>query len=126
MIDMGLELVPIGVSDVDRAKEFYAQAGFDLNVDVTPNEGMRVVQLTPPGSRCSIVFGTGMGALSDMAPGALKGLHLVTKDIETARRQLLERGVEIGDVYDVGGVKYANFEDPDGNLWLVQQFPAPA
>ena len=123
---MALELVPIGISDVDRAKAFYLQAGFSLNVDVTPQDGMRVIQLTPPGSACSIVFGTGMGALTDMAPGSVKGLHLVCTDIEAARAHLIGAGVTVAEVHDVQGVLYAEFEDPDGNLWLLQQWPRPA
>jgi len=122
-MDMSLQLVPIGVSDVDRAKGFYEQLGFDLNVDVEPREGMRVVQFTPPGSGCSIVFGTGMGALSDMAPGVVKGLHLVVDDIEAARDDVAGRGIEVGEIDDVSGVKYVAFDDPDGNLWLLQHFP---
>jgi predicted enzyme related to lactoylglutathione lyase len=121
--EMRLELVPVPVSDVDRAKAFYEKAGFTLNVDVRPMETMRVVQFTPPGSACSIVFGTGMPEISDMTPGSLKGLHLVVADISTAREALVERGVDVGEVTDMGGVKYAGFGDPDGNLWLLQSFP---
>jgi predicted enzyme related to lactoylglutathione lyase len=122
--DMRLELVPVPVTDVDRAKAFYLEkAGFDLNVDVYPREGMRVVQLTPPGSACSIVFGTGMGELTDMQPGCVRGIHLVVADIHKSREALLKRGLDIGEVSDVGGVFYAEFRDPDGNLWLLQQFP---
>ena len=124
MPDMRLELVPVPVADVDRAKEFYARAGFKLEVDVRPIETMRVVQFTPPGSACSIVFGTGMAGISDMEPGSLKGLHLVVKDVVEAREALAARGVEVGEVIDMQGVLYAKFDDPDGNLWLLQQFPA--
>ena len=120
---MKLELVPLPVSDVDRAKAFYEKAGFLLEVDTWPTEGMRVVQFTPPGSACSIVFGTGMGELTDMTPGSLKGLHLVVDNIDTARSALMNRGIPIGEISDVGGVKYAGFSDPDGNLWLLQEFP---
>jgi catechol 2,3-dioxygenase-like lactoylglutathione lyase family enzyme len=120
---MRLELVPVPVSDVDRAKSFYERAGFVLNVDVQPVEGMRVVQFTPPGSACSIVFGTGMPEISDMRPGSIKGLHLVVADMNTARAALLERKIAVGDVTDMVGVKYAGFADPDGNLWLLQEFP---
>jgi catechol 2,3-dioxygenase-like lactoylglutathione lyase family enzyme len=123
-VDMKLELVPVPVADVDRAKAFYEQAGFDLNVDVEPREGMRVVQYTPPGSGCSIVFGTGMSEISDMEPGSVKGLHLVVGDIDEARSELDGRGVEVGEVEDMQGVKYVPFRDPDGNLWLLQEFPA--
>jgi predicted enzyme related to lactoylglutathione lyase len=121
---MKLELVPVPVSDVDRAKAFYVdKAGFTLNVDVQPSDTMRVVQLTPPGSACSIVFGTGMGDITDMQPGSVKGLHLVVADIHEAREALVKRGLEVGEVSDVGGVMYAGFSDPDGNLWLLQEFP---
>jgi len=120
---MKLELVPVPVTDVDRAKAFYQKVGFLLEVDTRPGEGMRVVQFTPPGSACSIVFGTGMGELTDMAPGSVKGLHLVVDVIDTARSALLSRGIPIGEISDVGGVKYAGFNDPDGNLWLLQEFP---
>ncbi len=120
---MKLELVPVPVSDVDRAKAFYQQVGFYLEVDTQPAEGMRVFQFTPPGSACSIVFGTGMGELTDMAPGSVKGLHLIVDNLETARSALMNRGVSVGEMTDVGGVKYAGFNDPDGNLWLLQEFP---
>jgi predicted lactoylglutathione lyase len=121
---MRLELVPIPVADVDRAKDFYLRAGFKLEVDVHPIETMRVVQFTPPGSACSIVFGTGMEGISDMQPGSVKGLHLVVKDMAEARGALLARGVAVGEVLDMQSVLYAQFNDPDGNLWLLQQFPA--
>ncbi len=124
-MDMKLELVPIPVTDVDRAKAFYVEkAGFTLEVDVEPQEGMRVVQLTPPGSSCSIVIGTGMREISDMQPGSVKGLHLVVTDINQARQEMADRGVEVGGIDDMMGVKYVSFRDPDGNLWLLQQFPA--
>lgn len=121
--EMKLELVPVPVSDVDRAKAFYEKAGFRLDVDTRPADMMRVVQFTPPGSACSIVFGTGMGELTDMTPGSVKGLHLVVDDINTARSALANRGIAVGELMDVGGVKYAGFNDPDGNLWLLQEFP---
>ncbi len=120
---MKLELVPVPVSDVDRAKAFYEKAGFRLEVDVNPVEGMRVVQLTPPGSACSILFGTGMGGISDMTPGSVKGLHLVVSNIDEARAALVGRGLEVSEVWDAGGVEFASFTDPDGNLWMIQQFP---
>ena len=120
---MKLELVPVPVTDVDRAKAFYVQAGFHLDVDVQISDTMRVVQFTPPGSACSIVFGTGMGELTDMTPGSVKGLHLVVADMEPARESLVRRGVEVGEISDIQGVKYAEFKDPDGNLWLLQEFP---
>jgi catechol 2,3-dioxygenase-like lactoylglutathione lyase family enzyme len=122
--EMRLELVPIPVSDVDRAKAWYVdKAGFKLEVDVQPTEGMRVIQLTPPGSACSIVFGTGMAGISDMQPGSIKGLHLVVTNIEDARAALVARGTEVDEVADFGGVKYAWFSDPDGNTWGLQEFP---
>ena len=121
-MDMKLELVPVPVTDVDRAKAFYEKAGFVAGVDVRPSPGMRVVQLTPPGSSCSIVFGTGLGEISETAPGTLRGLHLVVDDIEKARDELLHRGVDVEEVNDVGGgVRFTRFTDPDGNSLLLQQ-----
>lgn len=121
---MKLELVPVPVSDVDRAKAFYVEkAGFKLEVDTRPTDTMRVVQLTPPGSACAIVFGIGLGDISAMQPGSVKGLHLVVADIRQAREALVKRGLEVGEVWDVQGVKYAGFSDPDGNSWLLQEFP---
>lgn len=122
--EMRLELVPVPVSDVDRAKEFYQRAGFGNLHDTQVTEEMRVVQFTPPGSACAIVFGTGMGPITDMTPGSVKGLHLVVKDIERSRDALVRRGVEVGEVQDLGGVLYAWFSDPDGNMWGLQQWPA--
>ena len=121
--EMKLELVPVPVSDVDRAKAFYEKAGFILGVDTRPSEGMRVVQFTPPGSACTIVFGTGMGDITAMIPGSVKGLHLVVDDIDTARSALMNRGIPIGEITDFKSVKYAEFRDPDGNSWLLQEFP---
>ncbi len=124
-MDLKLELVQMPVSDVDRAIAFYTERlGFVLDVDVRPVEGMRVVQLTPPGSACSIVMGTGMGEVSSMPPGTQKGLHLVVGDIRRARDELVGRGVEVGEVVDVGGgVLHAWFEDPDGNSLALQEMP---
>ena len=121
-MDMKLELVPIPVTDVDRAKAFYIeQLGFVEDVDVRPVEGIRVVQLTPPGSSCSIGMGTGLPAY-DATPGTVRALHLVVDDIEKARAELADRGVEVGAVEDVGGgVRYAGFSDPDGNSWTLQE-----
>lgn len=121
VVDMKLELVPIPVSDVDRAKAFYERLGFGDIRDTQVTETMRVVQFTPPGSTCAIVFGTGMSGISDMVPGSIKGIHLVVADINQARDALIQRGVAVDDVQDLGGVKYAAFSDPDGNLWLLQQ-----
>ena len=122
-MEMKLELVPIPVADVDRAKTFYVERlGFAEDVDVRPADGVRVVQLTPPGSACSIGMGTGLPAYDDMAPGAIKGLHLVVADIEQARADLLGRGVDVGEVVDVGGgVRYAWLADPDGNTLTLQE-----
>ena len=121
---MKLELVPIPVTDVDRAKAFYVEkVGFAEDVDVRPADGVRVVQLTPPGSACSIGFGTGLSAY-DAPPGSVKALHLVVADIAQARAELLGRGVDVGAVEDVGGgVKYAGFADPDGNTLVLQEMP---
>src|SRR5690242_2337226 len=118
---MKLELVPIPVADVDRAKAFYAeQLGFVVDVDVRPADGVRVVQLTPPGSACSIGLGTGLGAYT-APPGSIRGLHLVVPDIEAARAVLVSRGVDVGAVEDVGGgVRYASLTDPDGNSLTFQ------
>jgi len=121
LVDMKLELVPVPVSDVDRAKAFYEKVGFGGVYDTQVTDTMRVVQFTPPGSACSIVFGTGMSGISDMKPGSIKGIHLVVADINQARDALAQRGVAVGEVQDLGGVKYADFSDPDGNLWLLQQ-----
>src|SRR2546427_6998490 len=103
-MEMKLELVPVPVSDVDRARAFYVeQVGFHADHDVEPGNGMRVVQLTPPGSACSLVIGTGLGEISEMQPGAVKGLHLVVADIHQARQALADRGVEMGEANDLGG-----------------------
>jgi predicted enzyme related to lactoylglutathione lyase len=121
---MKLELVPVPVTDVDRAKAFYVERlGFAADVDVTPAPGVRVVQVTPPGSACSIGFGTGVPAYEG-TPGTVRALHLVVPDIEKARAELLDRGVEVGSVEDVGGgVRYAGFADPDGNTLTLQEMP---
>jgi predicted enzyme related to lactoylglutathione lyase len=119
---MKLELVPIPVRDVDRAKAFYAETlGFTVDVDVQPGDGVRVVQLTPPGSGCSISLGTGLDAYAG-EPGSIRALHLVVADIEAARAELSGRGLEISEITDVGGgVRYAGFTDPDGNGWTLQE-----
>lgn len=124
-MDMKLELVPVPVTDIDRAKAFYAdQVGFAVDVDMAPGPGMRFVQLTPPGSACSILIGTGMGDFTEMIPGTQKALHLVVPDLAQARNDLLGRAVDVGDVTEVGGgVKYAWFSDPDGNSWALQEMP---
>ena len=132
-MDFKLELVVIPVSDVDRAKEFYTdKLGFNLDVDHRASEAFRVVQLTPPGSACSITIGTGV---TQVAPGTYQGLHLVVNDIEAAHKLLVERGVEVSEPFHFGpegqtpGLHperadygtYLSFSDPDGNGWLVQE-----
>jgi catechol 2,3-dioxygenase-like lactoylglutathione lyase family enzyme len=124
-MEMRLEVVPLPVSDADASKAFYVdKVGFHLDHDVEPGNGMRVIQLTPPGSACSIVFGTGMGdAAGKRDP--VKNLHLVVEDVEAARSQLEAAGVEISRVQDMGGgIKYAYFSDPDGNSWAFQEIGA--
>ena len=115
-----LELVPIPVSDVDTAKQFYTEKmGFTLDHDVSPSADFRVVQLTPPGSACSICFGRG---IVKTAPGSVQGLHLVVSDIHAARAQLMARGVEVSEVQELGtGVFFAFLKDPDGNSWAIQR-----
>lgn len=121
-MDMKLELVPVPVADIDRAAAFYERLGFDRDVDVSPSNGVRVVQLTPPGSACSILLSSGLPDIAGMAPGTVHGLHLVVNDIAQAREELLGRGVEVGDLTPVGGgVTYARIADPDGNTVILQQ-----
>jgi predicted enzyme related to lactoylglutathione lyase len=120
-MDWKLELVAVPVSDVDRAKAFYTDgAGFNADHDHQVNENLRFVQLTPPGSACSIAIGTG---LTDMPPGSVKGLQLVVSDIHQARAQLVERGVSVSDVQEFPWGLFVFFSDPDGNQWSVQQLP---
>ena len=125
--DLRLEVVQVPVADVDRAKAFYVdQAGFDADHDTQISDTMRVVQLTPRGSACSIVIGTGM---TSMAPGSLEGLQLVTTDMDAARGELVGRGVDVSEVVAMGrpggdtSFKFANFKDPDGNSWVLQEIP---
>ena len=119
-----LEVVQVPVSDVDRAKAFYSeQAGFDLDRDHQVSDDVRVVQLTPPGSGCAIVIGTG---LSEMEPGSVQGLQLVVADIEAAREALVGRGVDVSEIQVLGrpglpGFRFASFRDPDGNGWALQE-----
>jgi catechol 2,3-dioxygenase-like lactoylglutathione lyase family enzyme len=139
-VDMKLEVVVIAVSDVDRAKRFYHGLGWRLDADVVTGDDFRAVQFTPPGSPCSIIFGTGV---TSALPGSAQGLHLIVSDIEAARAELLDRGVEASELFhDVGGVfhhagregrvsgrdakrrsyaSFASFSDPDGNGWLLQE-----
>jgi catechol 2,3-dioxygenase-like lactoylglutathione lyase family enzyme len=141
LVDMKLELVPVPVSDVDRAKAFYAEkVGFTVDLDHQVTDKVRIVQLTPPGSACSILLGSGVVRTP---PGSIENLHLVVSDIHAARSQLIERGVEVSEVETFGGgegqkvddpeqaeflsdkppVSYAYFKDPDGNSWALQQLP---
>jgi predicted enzyme related to lactoylglutathione lyase len=121
-MDMKLELVPIPVADVDRAKAFYVeQVGFHADHDLHLENGGRIVQLTPPGSACSILLSAGLGDISTMQPGVIKGLHLVVTDIHAACDELAGRGVAVSAITDMGGVFYSYFSDPDTNTWAVQE-----
>jgi predicted enzyme related to lactoylglutathione lyase len=118
-MDWKLELVAVPVSDVDRAKAFYTeQAGFNADHDYTVSDEIRFVQLTPPGSACSIAIGKG---LTPMAPGSLNGLQMVVADIEAARVELAGRGAQVSEVQDFPWGRFVFFSDPDGNRWSVQQ-----
>jgi catechol 2,3-dioxygenase-like lactoylglutathione lyase family enzyme len=139
-MDLKLEIIILPVADVDRAKDFYANIGFRLDADFATDRGLRVVQLTPPGSHASIMVGEN---LTSAAPGSLRGLHLVTTDLETARTELLRGGVDVSPIWhDQDGVfhwagvanrvpgpneehdsysSYVSFDDPDGNEWIIQQ-----
>ncbi len=120
-MDMKLELVPVPVTDVDRAKAFYVdQLGFNADFDQVVNEGLRFVQLTPPGSACSIVLGIG---ITEMTPGSQKGLMLVVEDVAAIRQELIGRGVETGDIDVQEWGSFVFFSDPDGNTWTLQQLP---
>ena len=121
-MDWKLELVAIPVSDVDRAKAFYAdKIGFNADHDFQVTEEIRFIQLTPPGSVCSIALGTG---IVDSEPGSAAGLQLVVSDINAARAELVERGVEVSEVQNFDWGSFVFFRDPDGNRWAVQQVPA--
>jgi predicted enzyme related to lactoylglutathione lyase len=121
-MDWKLELVSVPVSDVDRAIAFYRdQVGFNLDQDNTVNDALRFVQLTPPGSACSIALGVG---LSDAAPGSVRGLQLVVNDADAARAELIGRGVDASEVQDYPWGRFTFFSDPDGNSWAVQELPA--
>ena len=120
-MDWKLELVNVPVSDVDRAKAFYTeQVGFNADHDHTVSDEVRFVQLTPPGSACSIAIGKGV---IDAEPGSVKGLQIVVDDIEAAHEHLAERGVEVSDVQDFPWGRFVYFQDPDGNGWALQQIP---
>ena len=121
MVDFRLELVNVPVSDVDRAKAFYAdQVGFNLDHDHAVSDDLRFVQLTPPGSSCSIAIGTG---LTEAAPGSVEGLQVVVDDIQQARAHLADGGVEVSEVQVFPWGSFVFFSDPDGNAWSVQQLP---
>jgi catechol 2,3-dioxygenase-like lactoylglutathione lyase family enzyme len=143
-VDMKLEVVVVPVSDVDRAKRFYERLGWRLDADFVVSDDFRVVQLTPPGSECSIIFGDGV---TSAAPGSLEGLQLTVVDIEAARDELAGRGVDVEVFHDEGGVfhhagaqgrvpgpdpqrrdygSFASFSDPDGNGWLLQEIKVRA
>jgi predicted enzyme related to lactoylglutathione lyase len=118
-MDWKLELVQVPVTDVDRAKAFYTEkAGFNADNDVQVSDQLRFVQLTPPGSACSIAIGTG---LTDMPPGGVQGLQLVVADIGPARAELVDRGVDVSEVQEFPWGLFVYFSDPDGNGWAVQQ-----
>jgi predicted enzyme related to lactoylglutathione lyase len=117
-----LELVAIPVSDVDRAKAFYTEkVGFNADHDHRVSDEVRFVQLTPPGSACSIALGTG---ISQAEPGSVQGMQMVVPDVEAARAELVERGVEVSEVQEFAWGSFVFFSDPDGNGWAVQQLPA--
>lgn len=137
-MDMKLEVVVVPVTDVDRARDFYAdKVGFTLDVDHKAGDEFRIVQLTPPGSACSIVVGKGV---SPVAPGSSQGLHLVVTDIDATRAALVDRGVDVGELFHFGAEgqtpgpdpersdygTFAAFSDPDGNGWLIQEVPSRA
>jgi catechol 2,3-dioxygenase-like lactoylglutathione lyase family enzyme len=119
-MDWKLELVAVPVSDVDRAKTFYTQVGFNADHDHQVNDELRFVQLTPPGSGCSIAIGTG---ITEAQPGSVQGMQLVVSDIEAAHEQLGGAGVEAGEIQDLPWGSFVFFKDPDGNAWSVQQSP---
>jgi predicted enzyme related to lactoylglutathione lyase len=123
-MDMRLELVPVPVSDVERAKAFYVdQVGFNPDHDHQVTPELRFVQLTPPGSACSIVIGTG---ITQMSPGSQQGLQLVVEDVEAVRKELIGRGVAASDMQVFPWGSFTFFSDPDGNSWAVQQIPPRA
>ncbi len=117
---MKLELVAVPVTDVDRAKEFYVRAGFNADHDHTVSDDVRFVQLTPPGSGCSIAIGNG---LTGMAPGSLDNMQMVVADADAIRADLVERGIEVSDVDEQPWGRFVYFSDPDGNRWALQQTP---
>jgi catechol 2,3-dioxygenase-like lactoylglutathione lyase family enzyme len=123
-MDWKIEVVFLGVTDVDKAKAFYVdQVGFHADHDVQVNESLRFVQLTPPGSACSVAFGQGV---TDMEPGSQRGVMIVVSDVKAAREQLLARGVEASDIDEQPWGSFVRFSDPDGNTWALQEVPARA
>ena len=121
MVDMKLELVAIPVSDVDRAKAFYTgKVGFNADYDHTVSDEIRFVQLTPPGSACSIAIGRG---IVEGEPGSVRGLQMVVADVEAAHAELVKRGAEVSDIQDLAWGRFVFFADPDGNKWALQQLP---
>jgi catechol 2,3-dioxygenase-like lactoylglutathione lyase family enzyme len=121
-MDMRLELVAIPVTDVDRAKDFYVRAGFNADHDHTVSDEIRFVQLTPPGSACSIALGNGV---TDAEPGSVRGMQLVVASADEARAELAGRGIEVSDVADFPWGRFVFFSDPDGNAWSVQEIQRP-
>ncbi|HEV7565465.1 MAG: hypothetical protein QOD05_1383 [Microbacteriaceae bacterium] len=120
-MDWKIELIAIPVTDVDRAKAFYVdQIGFNADHDIQVNDDLRFVQLTPPGSACSIVLGTGV---TDMAPGSQRGVQIVIADADAAREQLVSKGVQASDVDEQPWGRFVYFADPDGNTWSLQEIP---
>ncbi len=120
-MDWKLELVAVPVTDVDRAKSFYTEKlGFNADHDHTVSDDIRFVQITPPGSACSIAFGKG---ITNAAPGSVEGLQLVVKDIEAAKSELNGRGLDVGEIQDMPWGRFVFFADPDGNKWAVQEIP---
>jgi catechol 2,3-dioxygenase-like lactoylglutathione lyase family enzyme len=117
-MEMKLELVAVPVSDVDRAKAFYTQVGFVADHDHRVSDAVRFVQLTPPGSACSIAIGEG---ITSAAPGSVQGLQVVVDDVELTHKELLERGIDVGDVQEFPWGRFVYFTDPDGNGWSVQE-----
>lgn len=121
-MDIKLELVAIPVTDIDRAKDFYVRLGFNADHDHTVSEDLRFVQLTPPGSACSICIGKG---ITDAEPGSVVGMQVVVKDIEAAEREFKSRGIDISPIDDQAWGRFIYFADPDGNKWAVQEIVIP-
>jgi predicted enzyme related to lactoylglutathione lyase len=120
-MDFKLELIAVPVTDVDRAKEFYVKAGFNADHDHRVNDDLRFVQLTPPGSACSICIGTG---LTEMEPGSMDMIQMVVKSADDARNALVSRGIDVTDVVEMECGRFVYFSDPDGNKWSVQELPS--